>query len=63
MARRARSLQECDMLLNMATTWDDLAQAREQQIAQHQRMKGIASGPGGDARMNGASIPIDSNDD
>jgi hypothetical protein len=63
LAGRARSLQECDMLLNMATTWDELTKAREQQIAQQQRIKGVASGPGGDARMNSVSIPIDSNDD
>jgi hypothetical protein len=59
MAGRSRAPAERDMLLNMANTWDGLAQARLAQIAQQQRMKDIASGPGGDDRMNGASIPID----
>ncbi len=54
----ARASRQRDMLLNMAKTWDELAKGRAEQIAQHQRMKDIASGPGGDDRMNGA-IPID----
>jgi hypothetical protein len=59
LAGRSRAPAERDMLLNMAKTWDDLAKARASQIAQQQRMKDIAAGPGGDNRMNGASIPID----
>jgi hypothetical protein len=67
MAKRARSPKERDMLLNMARTWDDLAEHRAGQIAQKQRMKDIAARPGGDDRATPASIPIDrlnaSNDD
>jgi hypothetical protein len=36
-ARRSRSLEERDMLLNMARTWDDLASHRAAQITRHQR--------------------------
>jgi hypothetical protein len=59
MARRSRPPDERRMLLNMAETWDGLAVARMNQVAQRQRMKNIAVGPGGDDRMAGASIPID----
>jgi hypothetical protein len=38
---------------------EGLAKAREAQIAQQQRMTDIATGPGGDNRMDGASIPVD----
>jgi hypothetical protein len=55
------------MLLNMARTWDDLAASVLTQVAQQQRMKDIAAGPGGDDRVTSASIPVDrlnaSNDD
>jgi hypothetical protein len=56
MARRARSPQERDMLLNMARTWDDLSVHRAQQIA---RQKRIAALLAGSDRMNGASTPVD----
>jgi hypothetical protein len=59
LGQRARSLDEREMLLNMAETWEDLATARTEQISQQQRMKDIASGPGGDDRAAPASIPID----
>jgi hypothetical protein len=58
LAGRSRVPAERDMLFNMARTWDNLAKARADQIAQHQRVKDIAPGPGGDDRMNGA-IPIE----
>ena len=32
LAKRARSLEERDMILHMAATWDDLARARERKI-------------------------------
>jgi hypothetical protein len=38
MARRARSPQEREMLLNMARTWDDLAVHRVEQIERQKRM-------------------------
>jgi hypothetical protein len=41
MARRARSPQERDMLLNMARTWDDLATLRVEQIARKKRIAGF----------------------
>jgi hypothetical protein len=47
-ARRSRSLEERDMLLNMARTWDDLASHRAAQITRHQRMNAILSAPAGD---------------
>jgi hypothetical protein len=56
MARRARSPEERDMLLNMARTWDDLASYRTEQIARQTR---LTAGPAGDHRTNGAPIPID----
>jgi hypothetical protein len=59
MATHARSLQECNMLLSMACTWDDLAEARVAQIAERQRVIDIAFGPGGDGPTPGASIPVD----
>ena len=34
LARRARSTEEREMLLNMAKTWEELAKAREKQLAQ-----------------------------
>jgi hypothetical protein len=45
MARRSRSPEERDTLLNMAHTWDDLATRRAAQIAQKQRLKETATGP------------------
>jgi hypothetical protein len=59
LAQRPRSLDEREMLLNMAKTWEDLATARMAQISQQQRLKDIAAGPGGDDRAAPASIPID----
>jgi hypothetical protein len=59
LANRARSPDERNMLLNMASTWDDLAKTRLSQIAQEKRMKDIAPGPGGEDRTRGASIPND----
>ena len=59
LAGRSRAPEERDMLLNMAKTWDSLAKGREAQIAQQERMKGIAPSPGGDDQINQASIPID----
>jgi hypothetical protein len=56
MARRARSPQERDMLLNMARTWDDLSVHRAQQIARQKRIVALLAG--GD-RMTAASIPVD----
>jgi hypothetical protein len=41
MARRARSPQERDMLLNMARTWDDLATHRVEQVARKKRVAGL----------------------
>jgi hypothetical protein len=32
LARRARSPRDREMLLNMATTWESLAEAREKQL-------------------------------
>jgi hypothetical protein len=32
LARRARSAEDRDMLLNMADTWDNLARAREKRM-------------------------------
>jgi hypothetical protein len=59
LAGRSRAPAERDMLLNMAQTWEGLAEAREARIAQQQRMTDIATGPGGDNRVNGTSIPVD----
>jgi hypothetical protein len=59
LAGRARSPAEREMLLNMAETWHGLATARRAQVAQLQRMKDIAAGPGGDDRMSSGSIPVD----
>jgi hypothetical protein len=44
MARRARSPQERDMLLNMARTWDDLATHRVEQIARKKRSRDFSEG-------------------
>jgi hypothetical protein len=43
MAKRARSAEDRVMLLNMAKVWDDLAAARVAQIAQRERVWGIAA--------------------
>jgi hypothetical protein len=59
LAGRSRAPEERDMLLNMANTWDSLAKGCEAQIAQQERMKGIASGPGREDQIDQASIPID----
>jgi hypothetical protein len=56
MARRSRSPQERDMLLNMARTWDDLATHRAEQVARQERIAAIL---GGDHQMAPAAIPID----
>jgi hypothetical protein len=56
MARRARSAQERDMLLNMARTWDDLSIHRAEQIARQKRIAALLSGSD---RMNGDPIPGD----
>jgi hypothetical protein len=56
MARRARSAQERDMLLNMARTWDDLSIHRAEQIARQKRIRALLAGSD---RMNGDSIPVD----
>jgi hypothetical protein len=56
MARRARSAQERDLLLNMARTWDDLSAHRAQQIARQNR---IGLEPRADNRAASGTIPID----
>jgi hypothetical protein len=56
MARRARSAQERDTLLNMAKTWDDLASHRAEKIARQQRTGALLAG---DGRVKGGSIPVD----
>jgi hypothetical protein len=56
MARRARSAQERDTLLNMAKTWDDLASHRAEQIARKQRIGALLAG---DGLVKGGSIPVD----
>jgi hypothetical protein len=56
MARRARSAQERDMLINMARTWDDLSIHRAEQIARQKRIRALLAGSD---RMNGDSIPVD----
>jgi hypothetical protein len=45
--KRARSTEERDMLLNMATPWESLAVNREVHISRLERMKVIETGPGG----------------
>ena len=43
MAKRARSLGDRGMLLNMAQAWDELAAVRVAQIARRERSRGIAA--------------------
>jgi phage anti-repressor protein len=59
MANRSRSPEERDMLMNMAQTWDVLAENRKSHLARQERISALDGTP--------ASIPVDrlnaSNDD